>query len=128
MRVLCTLPNASTSMNGFPFQQTEEGMLSEDLPADVAARFLAVPGFVAVPARGRPPIVETAPSVAAASTNMNSATAEEISTGVKGIGRKIAAAIVAEREASGPFSGIEDLARRVRGAGVATLKANAVSF
>lgn len=44
-RVLCTLPNCSTLVNGDTFAPTENGMLSEELPQEKVDRYLKVPGF-----------------------------------------------------------------------------------
>lgn len=48
MRVICTLPNAAEEINGVPFERTESGMLSGDLPDVESERFLAIPGYAAV--------------------------------------------------------------------------------
>lgn len=44
-RVLCTLPNCSTLVNGDTFAPTENGMLSAELPQEKVDRYLKVPGF-----------------------------------------------------------------------------------
>ena len=44
-RVLCTLPNASTMINGVRFASTPNGMLSETIDEGVAANFLEIPGY-----------------------------------------------------------------------------------
>ena len=47
MKVICTLPNASASINGVAFEDHADGKVSvDDLSADAADRFLAIPGFV----------------------------------------------------------------------------------
>lgn len=56
--------------------------------------------------------------------NINTASAKELAKGMKGIGIKKAEAIVAHREANGPFKAIEDLLK-VKGVGPATLQKNA---
>ena len=53
-RVKCTLPNASTSINGVQFVQTKDGMLSEDIQDEIAEAFTVVPGFTLVDRRGKP--------------------------------------------------------------------------
>lgn len=58
-----------------------------------------------------------------AAININTASAEEL-TQLKGVGEKLAASIVAYREANGPFKTVEDLAN-VKGIGPAILKNNA---
>lgn len=42
--ILCTLPNASDSINGVEFKRTENGMLAE-VEDDVAAHFLGIDGY-----------------------------------------------------------------------------------
>jgi hypothetical protein len=45
-RVVCTLRNASHVINGWRFAELPDGgMLSEDLPDEVAAEFLAIRGY-----------------------------------------------------------------------------------
>lgn len=57
------------------------------------------------------------------SVNINSASADEISEVLQGVGQAKAQAIVEYREANGSFSAIEDLAQ-VKGIGDATLAKN----
>ena len=45
MRVLCTLKNASESINGVTFSAVPGGMLSDTIDAAVAAHFLRIPGY-----------------------------------------------------------------------------------
>ncbi|NCC28677.1 MAG: hypothetical protein EOM22_11175 [Gammaproteobacteria bacterium] len=47
MRVLCTHPNASESINGVAFTAVPGGMLSETIDAETAAHFLRIPGYSA---------------------------------------------------------------------------------
>lgn len=56
--------------------------------------------------------------------NLNTATAQELAKGMKGIGIKKAEAIVAHREKNGQFKSVEDLLK-VKGVGPATLQKNA---
>jgi hypothetical protein len=44
-RVLCILPNASESIDGVAFTRTPEGMLSEVVSPEAAARFASIPGY-----------------------------------------------------------------------------------
>lgn len=55
--------------------------------------------------------------------NVNTADAATLSTELKGVGDKTAAAIVAYREANGPFETIDDL-KRVKGVGDAIIEKN----
>jgi competence protein ComEA len=59
---------------------------------------------------------------AQAAIDINAATAQEL-TQLKGIGPQKAAAIIAYREANGPFSSIEQLAK-VKGISLKTIAAN----
>lgn len=58
-----------------------------------------------------------------AKVNVNTASAEEISTVLKGVGLKKAEAIVAYRKAHGKFTTVEQLAE-VKGIGEATIQKN----
>lgn len=44
-KVLCTLPNASTEINGVKFVSHKLGMLSENIDDDVAVTFTAIDGY-----------------------------------------------------------------------------------
>lgn len=44
-RVLCTLPHASTSINGVAFTSDRGQMISEEVSEEVAAAFGAIPGY-----------------------------------------------------------------------------------
>ena len=61
--------------------------------------------------------------VAAAPVNVNTASAEEIAQALNGVGEAKAQAIIADREANGPFKSPEDLAR-VKGIGLKTVEKN----
>ena len=69
--------------------------------------------------------VESAKAAVAQSTaiNLNTADAETLTRELKGIGAAKAKAIVAYREAHGPFSSVDDLLE-VKGIGAATLEKN----
>ena len=43
--VTCTLPNASTEIDGVKFDESPEGMVSEPVADDVAARFATIKGY-----------------------------------------------------------------------------------
>lgn len=46
MKIICTLPNASDSLNGIAFKDHPKGKISvEDVPKEQAEVFLSVPGF-----------------------------------------------------------------------------------
>ena len=55
--------------------------------------------------------------------NINRASAARIAAAMKGVGLKTASAIVAYRQANGPFKSIDELAE-VKGIGMATLRKN----
>ena len=55
--------------------------------------------------------------------NINRAYAARIAAAMKGVGLKTASAIVAYRQANGPFKSIDELAE-VKGIGMATLRKN----
>ena len=62
-------------------------------------------------------------SFSAFSVNINTASAIEIATSLKGIGENKAAAIIAFREANGPFKSLKGLTQ-VKGIGAATVDKN----
>jgi len=62
-------------------------------------------------------------SMSAFSVNINTASAVEIATSLKGIGENKAAAIIAYREANGPFKSLKGLTK-VKGIGAATVDKN----
>lgn len=63
--------------------------------------------------------------VAAATVNVNKATAAQLESSLSGVGATIAERIVEEREANGPFKDAVDLQTRVKGVGPATVDKNA---
>jgi competence protein ComEA len=63
------------------------------------------------------------PAVAAGPVNINTADAQTIADSLTGVGMAKAEAIVAHREANGPFQSAEDLLQ-VKGIGGKTLEAN----
>lgn len=69
-------------------------------------------------AAGKEPAIQAQPVV-----NINTASAEELSETLQGVGLKKAEAIVAWREKNGPFKRVEDLAN-VKGIGASTLDKN----
>lgn len=44
-KVICTLPNASTLINGVKFIEHEAGVISEDISDEVAAAFASITGY-----------------------------------------------------------------------------------
>jgi len=62
-------------------------------------------------------------SMASEPVNVNTATAEEIAAALKGVGPAKAEAIVAYREANGPFVSVDQLTE-VKGIGAATVEKN----
>lgn len=62
MRVLCTLPNAAAVINGVNFEPVDAGMLSEDVPAEVAAHFLSIPGYRQPKKKEAPPVPSADPA------------------------------------------------------------------
>lgn len=44
-KVLCSLPNAATEINGIKFTVAKGGMISEDVSDDVANDFVSIPGY-----------------------------------------------------------------------------------
>ena len=69
-------------------------------------------------AAGKEPAIQAQPVV-----NINTASAEELSETLQGVGLKKAEAIVSWREKNGPFKRVEDLAN-VKGIGASTLDKN----
>ena len=63
------------------------------------------------------------PAIAATPVNINKADAATIAASLDGVGKAKAEAIVAWRDAHGPFKTLDDL-RQVKGMGPATLKRN----
>jgi hypothetical protein len=45
-KVICTLPNASTSINGVAFVAHELGVISEEIEQDQADAFLQIGGYL----------------------------------------------------------------------------------
>ncbi|NQD37397.1 helix-hairpin-helix domain-containing protein [Permianibacter sp. IMCC34836] len=99
----------------------------------IAAASLALLTLIAPahanPSTGKPTEVvsadaKTADAKVESRLNINTASAKELAKGMKGIGIKKAEAIVAHREANGPFKAVEDLLK-VKGVGPATLQKNA---
>jgi hypothetical protein len=61
-RVLCSLPNASTLINGVRFASVPDGMLSEEISDEAAAAFAAIRGYVVTDKRGKPISLSDAPA------------------------------------------------------------------
>jgi len=81
---------------------------------------LVLGGGVAVSASaaGKEPMIQAQPVV-----NINQANAAELSEALSGVGISRANAIVAYRQANGPFKSADELSR-VKGIGAATIKRN----
>lgn len=47
-KVICTLPNASTEINGVKFSESKEGMISEEITDAQAGEFTAINGYALV--------------------------------------------------------------------------------
>jgi hypothetical protein len=47
-RITCSLKNASEKINGISFKRDHRGMISEEVEAEVAARFAGIPGYTVV--------------------------------------------------------------------------------
>lgn len=62
MRVLCTLPNASTVINGVTFEAGPYGLVSADLTPEMARHFASIPGYSLYPSA--PSVDPTAPAEA----------------------------------------------------------------
>lgn len=69
-------------------------------------------------------ILQTSAATVLEKVNVNTADAETLARVLKGIGLNKAQAIVAHREAYGPFSSLDDLIQ-VKGIGAATVERNA---
>lgn len=54
VQVLCTRPNASTSINGVAFHETDAGMLSDPISQELADMFLGIPGYEVIPVASKP--------------------------------------------------------------------------
>lgn len=61
-----------------------------------------------------------APLLAQEPIDLNTASADQLQT-LNRIGPKTAAKIIAEREANGPFSSLQDVAARIKGIGAKTI-------
>jgi competence protein ComEA len=98
---------------------------SSSLFSKVAALMLALFYAVAVPAAFavEPTTAPTQKAAVTAKVSINTASAEDLSEMLTGIGPSKAAAIVAHREQHGAFKTVEDLIN-VKGIGEATLEKN----
>lgn len=79
----------------------------------------AAPGVTPAPGTTTAP----APATAIEPVNINTATAQQLADTIIGVGIKKAEAIVADREANGPFASVEELTR-VPGIGDVTVASN----
>lgn len=76
-KVLCTLENASTEISGVKFTRTDVGMLSADIPDELAAEWATIPGYELVD-ETPPPVVPVAAPSAPAKTSKKTAPAAPI--------------------------------------------------
>lgn len=76
------------------------------------------------PAKSKPVATATAQSEVHAKVNINTASADELSNSLKGVGPAKAQAIIDYRTQYGPFKSVEELAE-VKGIGPSTLEKNA---
>lgn len=110
-RVICTLPNASTEIDGVTFAADRGQMISEDLDQAVADRFATIPGFqiVAPPAKPIPTPKADTPQQATTSTEALAGEAEltPAEKRKRTLAAKVATAKppVADREADKPADG-----------------------
>lgn len=95
-------------------QNQNSDTVSFSLPTDIT---------VTGQCRGNAPAAQVEEGIVI-TVNINTASAEELATLLKGIGLKKAQAIVDYREANGPFTHIDDLTN-VKGIGEATVRNNA---
>ena len=82
-RVICTLPNCSTVVNGFRFAEDRGEMISEEIPDLTAEHFASIPGFrlagapAPAPAPVDPAPVDPAPPAEPATTSTGSKSAKK---------------------------------------------------
>ena len=100
-------------------------MRTSFVPAVVFSLLAGFAGFAsAVEAPAAAPVQAAAPAgMAITAININTADAEALETGLIGIGAVKAQAIVAHREAHGPFATVDELLE-VKGIGASTLEKN----
>lgn len=53
-KVICTLPNASTSINGVAFVSAKGAMISEEISDEKAAHFASIKGYTLADRKGKP--------------------------------------------------------------------------
>lgn len=81
-RVICTLPNASTNINGVAFIEDRGQMISEDIPDHIADNFASIPGYELVGAK------KAAAATNAAGDASDEATAPQAGAGEASTGAK----------------------------------------
>ena len=75
-QVICTLENASESINGVKFTPREDGaMVSEEISEDVAELFASIPGYELVEEAAKAPAQAPAPAPAPARASRKGAAA-----------------------------------------------------
>lgn len=62
-KVLCTLRNASTLINGVRFASVPDGMMSENISDEAAAAFVAIKGYALVPVDPPKPVDPPSPAI-----------------------------------------------------------------
>lgn len=55
-KVICTLPNAANKINGYAFENHVDGKISEELPVEVADRFVKINGYKLADAKAQKPV------------------------------------------------------------------------
>ena len=105
------------------YQQFAQLILHRPQSIVSALAFAVVLGFNPILASTNGYAQEVAHSVSHASVNINSADAQALAQGLKGVGLSRAQEIVRYRETFGPFASIDELVE-VKGVGMSTIEKN----
>lgn len=81
-RLICTLPNASTTINGIAFTEDRGQMVSEPVPDDVAEQMATIPGYMLVPEA--PPQVPSADTTTEGAAQPTTDAAQPATAGTEG--------------------------------------------